>query len=110
MSYNSSSQPFLYGGTLLSYLNFRGTPIILINNNKIFTENLSMISQFSSQNHGDLYKNLRRNSRSSLRISRTKTAKFDVPKYFFFKSFAAHLETDRQTDRQVYFIQFRINM
>ena len=39
---------FLYGGTLFSYLNFRGTPIILVNNKKVLTENLSMISQFSS--------------------------------------------------------------
>ena len=47
--YCSGSQPFLYGGTLLSYLNFRGTSIILVNNKKVFTYNLSMISQFSSQ-------------------------------------------------------------
>ena len=44
----------VYGGTLLSYLNFRGTSIILVNNKKFFTENMSMISQFSSQNYGDL--------------------------------------------------------
>ena len=43
-----------YGGTLLSCLNFRGTPIILVNNKKVFSGNLSIISQLSSQNHGDL--------------------------------------------------------
>ena len=36
------------------YVNFRGEPIILVNNKKAFIENLSMISQFLSQNHGDL--------------------------------------------------------
>ena len=68
---------FLWRHTI-SYLNFRGTPITLVNNKKVFTEDLSMvshfrskimifskkkkvftenfsiISQFSSQNHGDL--------------------------------------------------------
>ena len=52
--YASVFQPFLYGGTLFSYLNFRGTPIILVNNIKVFNENFSMISQFLFQNHGDL--------------------------------------------------------
>ena len=52
--YASGFQPFLYGGTLFSYSNFCDTPIILVNNKKVFTENLSMISQFSSQNHDDL--------------------------------------------------------
>ena len=47
-------QPFLYGCTLFSYSNFRGTLITLVNNKKVFTENLSMISQFSSQNHCEL--------------------------------------------------------
>ena len=46
--------PFLYGGRLLSYLNFCGTPIILVNDKKVFTEDLSMISQLSFQNHGIL--------------------------------------------------------
>ena len=41
--------PFLYGGTLFSYLNFRRAPIILVDNKKVFTENLSMICQFSSK-------------------------------------------------------------
>ena len=56
------SQPFLHGGTLLSYLNFRDTPTILVNNKKIFTENLSMISQLSFQNHGDLKKEKKESS------------------------------------------------
>ena len=80
--YGSDSQPFLYGDTLLSYLNFHGTPIILVNNKKVFTENLSMISQLSFQNHDDLKKKFLPELTLflSLRISRTKTAKFDVSK------------------------------
>ena len=52
----SGFQPFLYGGILFSYLNFRSTPIILVNNKTVFTENLSMISQLSFQYHSDLKK------------------------------------------------------
>ena len=37
--YSSVFQPFVYGGTLFSYLNFRDTPIILVDNTKVFTEN-----------------------------------------------------------------------
>ena len=37
---------FLHGSTLLSYLNFCSTPIILVNNKKVFPENLS--NDFSS--------------------------------------------------------------
>ena len=51
MQNTSGSQPFLNGSTLLSYLIFCDTPIILFNNKKVFISNLSMISQFSSQNH-----------------------------------------------------------
>ena len=50
----NQSSAFLYGDTLFSYLNFCGTPIILVNNKKVFTENLSMISLFLSQNHSNL--------------------------------------------------------
>ena len=39
--------------------------MVLVNNKKVFTENLSLISQFRSQNHDDLKKkSFRLNSRA----------------------------------------------
>ena len=45
MFYASGFQPFVYGDTLFSYLNSCATPITLINNKKVLTENFSMASR-----------------------------------------------------------------
>ena len=86
--------------THFSYLNFCSTTIILVKNKKDITETLSIIFQFSSQNHGHLGKKSLCLNSCSLFPSEShvqKLQKLTSLNNFFPKSFTTHLETSHGT-------------
>ena len=86
--------------THFSYLNFCSTTIILVKNKKNITENLSIIFQFFSQNHGHLGKKSLCLNSCSLFPSESHAQKLQKStslNNFFPKSFRTHLETSHDT-------------